>query len=911
MGVNYIIFNHFILIFFFISLYHINAVDRSKFKTCDQSGFCKRLRASKPELSPFKIIRNSINVSSIGVEGSLVNADTEDFYSFLLQFLEDNTIRLRINENKIIRHRYQPLKALISEPYQHPFETIELLDDYLFFKIGSIKVKFIVSPLKLEIYNKDDLVIVANDLGKFVFEHYRPKPETINEENNKNGEWEERFHEHIDAKRFGPMAVGMDFSFPGATNIYGLPSHADSVSLKTTGNTDPYRLYNTDIFEYELNERMALYGAVPVIQAHGLNQTVGLFWLNAAETWVNVQKLSESGFNSNVMEKIVNLVAGGTKLVQNSGMNTHFMSETGILDVFFMCGPSFYDVTRQYSRLTGAAPLPPYFSLGYHQSRWNYNDQDDVKTVAENFDKYDIPLDVIWLDIEYTHDKKYFTWDPLKFNDPESMVHGLAAKGRKLVIIIDPHIKRDFGYFLHNDATHRGFYVKNKDGNDYEGWCWPGSSSYLDFLNPEVNEYYSSRYLLENFKGTSEDVHIWNDMNEPSVFNGPEVTMPKDCIHHGDWEHRDIHNIYGLFYVMATYDGLLKRSGGKKRPFILSRSFFSGTQRYAAIWTGDNMAEWGHLKMSIPMCLSSALGGISFCGADVGGFFGNPDKQLFSRWYQTGVYLPFYRAHSHIDTKRREPWLMGNETMHLIRNAIRERQSLMPLYYTLFYEHMQTGAPVIRPLVMEFPKEKETFDIDDQLLLGKSLLIKPVVEADVTHVDVYFPGANEIWYNKYTYQQVKTNGVKTIKISQNEIPVYIRGGSIIPIRNRIRRSSALTLHDPFTLIVALDINGTASGQLYLDDGESFEYRNGKYLLLHFTFLNNQLMSKIVDDGRFKTKAWIEKIIIIGIPNMFRTGIINSDRGQEELEAKYNTDEYSLTIRKPGVSVAVEWSISLL
>lgn len=193
--------------------------------------------------------------------------------------------------------------------------------------------------------------------------------------------------------------------------------------------------------------------------------------------------------------------------------------------------------------------LMQYFTLGYHQCRWNYNDEDDVRTVVEKFDENDFPLDVMWLDIEYTEGKKYFTWDQIKFKHPIEMQQNLTKTGRKLVTIIDPHIKRESGYFLHEDALANDLYVKNKDGSVYEGWCWPGASSYLDYFNPKVIEYYKGLYALDKFIGSTHDTNIWNDMNEPSVFNGPEITMPKDCMHYGGWEHRHVHNLYGLMYV--------------------------------------------------------------------------------------------------------------------------------------------------------------------------------------------------------------------------------------------------------------------------------------------------------------------------------------------------------------------------
>lgn len=508
------------------------------------------------------------------------------------------------------------------------------------------------------------------------------------------------------------------------------------------------------------------------------------------------------------------------------------------------------------------------FTLGYHQSRWNYNDQEDVATIAEGFDEHDMPMDVMWLDIEYTDGKKYFTWDSRKFPNPLEMVQNLTAKGRKLVVIIDPHIKRDTNYFLHNDATNLGYYVKTRDGKDYEGWCWPGASSYLDFFDPKVREYYATLYSLEKFHGTTNDVYIWNDMNEPSVFNGPEVTMPKDVVHYGSWEHRDVHNIVGLYFTSVTYDALYKRSGGSLRPFILSRSFFAGSQRYVAIWTGDNMAEWSHLRVSYPMCLSVAISGISFCGADVGGFFKNPDSELLVRWYQAGAWLPFFRQHSHIETKRREPWTFNDETTQIVRDALRMRYSYLPLWYTLFKEHESTGDPVTRPLWAHYPSEPATFTIDDQLLIGDSILVRPVFEPSVYEVKVYFPGNGDVvWYDVDTMQPHTQPGLVSIPVTLYKIPVYQRGGSIVPRKMRIRRSTVPMKNDPYTLVVIVGKDGTANGTLYIDDEVSFEYRHGKYLHLQLTFDGHNLTSKFISNNTsYETKSWLERVDIVNLPH---------------------------------------------
>jgi alpha 1,3-glucosidase len=245
--------------------------------------------------------------------------------------------------------------------------------------------------------------------------------------------------------------------------------------------------------------------------------------------------------------------------------------------------------------------------------------------------------------------------------------------------------------------------------------------------------------VSELFLIVSPTLYTWNDMNEPSVFSGPEVTMPKDLLHHDDWEHRDVHNVYGSLLHRSTYEGHLLRSDGTDRPFVLSRAFFAGTQRYGPIWTGDNMAEWEHLRASIPMLLSIGIAGIPFCGADVGGFFGNPSPELLTRWYQLGAYQPFFRAHAHIDTKRREPWLFGDPYTGIIRDAIRARYRILPYLYTLNLEAHVSGWPVMRPMMYEFPGDEHVLRMDDQYMLGDGLLIKPVGYEGLASVDVYLP----------------------------------------------------------------------------------------------------------------------------------------------------------------------------
>lgn len=531
---------------------------------------------------------------------------------------QGNKFHFEIDEKTPLKPRYRVTDALVHDPALEVIKASSTSSDVTVIS-GDNKAVVHFSPLSIDFYQGSTLVTSANSRGLMNFEHLRKKPEPKHPSENEDehadehidppeedpGAWEENFKGHHDSKPNGPTAVAMDFTFHQANILFGIPEHADSFALKSTAGGEPYRLYNLDVFEYELQSTMALYGSVPVIYGHGTEVTSGIFWQNAAETWIDIAGIPTE---QNVVSSIVNFVSGSKKQEPPSA---HFMSESGIVDVFVLLGPSPNDAFRQYTDLTGSGYLPQMFAIGYHQCRWNYMTQQDVIQVATKFDEHDIPMDTMWLDIEYTDTKRYFTWDHINFPNPVEMIKNLTAMGRHLTFIIDPHIKRDGGYFFHNDLTDRGYYIKNKDGKDYEGWCWPGSSSYPDFFNPDIRKFYADQYLLENFKESTVDNGLWNDMNEPSVFNGPEITMLKDNLHYGGWEHRDVHNLYGQMQLMGSFDGLTRRSEGKLRPFILTRAHFSGTQRYAAVWTGDNAADWGHLEASVQMCLSLSVSGIS------------------------------------------------------------------------------------------------------------------------------------------------------------------------------------------------------------------------------------------------------------------------------------------------------------
>jgi len=730
------------------------------------------------------------------------------------------------------------------------------------------------------------------------------------------GLWDEKFSSHHDSKPHGPTGVGSDIQFPHSTHLFGLPEHASGMRLRTTiggeGShyKEPYRLYNLDVFEYELDETMALYGEVPLIIGQGGNGgTVGVFWFNPSETFVDVDA-NETGDST-------------------ATTKTHWISESGVLDIFLLPGPDPKAMYRQYARLTGRMPLPPMFALGYHQCRWNYRDEEDVYAVHGKFEELDYPYDVLWLDIEHTDDKRYFTWDKGLFPNPIGMQETLKSQGRNMVTIVDPHIKRDNNYYIHKKATNLGLYIKDKDGSkDYDGWCWPGSSSYLDFTSERVRSWWADQFAYHRYLGSTPSLYTWNDMNEPSVFNGPEVSMQKDLQNLDGVEHREWHNLYGILFQRATAEGLVRRNEGENvRPFVLSRSFFAGSQKYGAIWTGDNESSWPHLKIATPMLLSLNSAALSFVGADVGGFFGNPDAELMTRWMQAGAYTPFFRGHAHHDSKRREPWIFGHEWMIRMRRAAIARYALLPYWYTLFREAGVTGMPVMRAMWMQYPKVESLYGLDDQYLVGSDLLVKPITDAGATRTHIIFP-TTDTWYDVDTMTKVPlppanngddSNATEFQRdITIDTIPVYQRGGSVISRKLRLRRSTETMVRDPYTLYVALDSELRASGELYMDDERSFDHENEKkhYGLAQFSVdwkggsgIRNEVSTEsdwAKDDGLQRDRM-VERIVVMGVEEEPKGLTLEST----ELDFDYDSRTNVLVVRKPLVSALGDWEILIV
>lgn len=924
------------LIVLFAVATNVLAVKEYLFKTCDSSGFCNRNKhfaSSIKQLAHDYIPKYSVSPGLSftgddddfilsGVISKLLPTTGEVLLPFKLSLLEGNNLRITIDEARDIllddlksdglltHRRYNETSSWAFTKEKLPYVSrsnidIKHTENSVQLNYGTdldytLELQFY--PIKLTILYKSEVLVIVNDQNFLNLEHFRSKTSSSDlhpEESDFN-----LFHDSFedsskDKIPFGPESIGLDFTLNNFTHLYGVPEHADTFNLKDTTSNEPYRMFNVDIFEYDLDSRMPMYGSIPLLLAVKPEASVGIFWINGADTFVSIEKSDDRS-------------------------SSHWVSENGVLDFMIIIDRTPELVNKNYGLITGYSVLPQMFALGYHQCRWNYNDVRDVLEINELMDTHQIPYDTIWLDIEYAESKKYFTWLPENFPDPNLMLEKLDRTGRNLVVIVDPHIKT--GYNVSDGLVAKKITMNNFENETYYGHCWPGESVWIDTLNKNSQQYWDLLFQWGSYFMGKEatNIHLWNDMNEPSVFNGPETTSPKDNIHAGGWEHRSIHNLYGLSYHEATYDSLLKRqeNSNRQRPFILTRSYFSGSQRTAAMWTGDNMCRWDHLKASIPMILTSNVVGMPFAGADVGGFFGNPSEELLTRWYQTGIWYPFFRAHAHIDSLRREPWMPGDPYTSIIRDAIKLRYSLLSVIYTAFREASLTGAPIIRPLFYDNLENQESYDIEDEFFVGNSgLLVKPVTDEGVSSIDIFIP-STEKYYDftngVYTGNVIQLKEPRYIskEVTLEDTPVFLRGGSIIERKERYRRLSKLMRNDPYTLIIALDDTCGAHGKLYIDDGESFAYENGEYLDIIFSLhggfkLHSQVKSP---DENFQKSitAGIEKIIILS-DRLSKAQEIIIEQNGNEIASNYTLDytKNKLIINRLPLRINSDWSVSFV
>jgi alpha-glucosidase len=506
-----------------------------------------------------------------------------------------------------------------------------------------------------------------------------------------------------------------------------------------------------------------------------------------------------------------------------------FRAEGGELCYYFIYGPALTTVVERYTELTGRTMLPPLWVLGYHQSRWSYYPEARVRKLAADFrEVHHIPCDCIHLDIHYMDGYRCFTWDSERFPDPAGLIADLHRQGFKVIVIIDAGIKADHCYWVCKSGLERDVFCKYPDGETlFTGPVWPGNCYFPDFTAPHVRAWWGELYEALTDVGVD---GVWNDMNEPVVFGPLGTTLP-DCVRHDlegrGGDHVEGHNVYGMQMARATAEGLMMLRPDQ-RPVCISRSGWAGMQRYAMSWTGDNESNWSSMWLTMPMLMNLGLCGLANTGPDIGGFSGCATGELFTRWLQMGVFLPFLRAHTEHDSADQEPWSWGEPYLSVNRRFIELRYRLLPYLYTAFWRCAQTGVPIVRPLLLAFQDDVATHTLDDQFMCGDAFLVAPVIEEGATRRSVYLPAG--AWYDFWTGELLSGPAYVEVEAPLERLPLFVRAGSVVAMGSSMdcvgqRPAEPLALHV---------YPGDGISWLYEDDGESLAYRRGGYRHTRFT-----------------------------------------------------------------------------
>ena len=580
--------------------------------------------------------------------------------------------------------------------------------------------------------------------------------------------------------------------------FYALGERA-SLQLERSGRklenwaTDPVHEHNPSLDP--------LYMAVPVLMGmHPQGPAYGVYFNHTGRSAVDLTVSGQLTFSANSQE----------------------------LDYYLIYGPLPADVVKGFADLLGTMPLPPRWTLGYHQSRWSYSPESELRRIASELRQRALPCDGLHLDIDYMRHYRVFTWNEQRFPNPAATLRDLHRQGFHLVTIVDPGVKVDPSFSVYREGLERKMFVSTAQGEVAQGYCWPDEAVFPDFLRPDV------RFWWGNLQKALVDVGvdgIWNDMNEPAVFSLPfsqgqgEVgTLPQDALQGSKTErttHAEVHNLYGSGMAQASYEGMRRLLNGR-RPFILNRSGFAGIQRWSASWMGDNSSTWEHLEMSLPQLMNMSLCGVPFTGVDIGGFSGHATPELFARWIEAGILYPFCRNHTSTGTRWQEPWEFGPHVEGIARTYLNLRYRLLPYLYSLFYQAAAHGEPVLRPLLYHYPQDPATYHLHDQAMLGANILAAPVVKPGLTARAVYLPEGG--WYDYWTDEYFEGPTHILAQAPLERLPLYIRAGSILPLGPVMQYSTEKPLN-PLTLEI---YPGQGSFSLYEDDGETYEYIGGDF-----------------------------------------------------------------------------------
>lgn len=608
-----------------------------------------------------------------------------------------------------------------------------------------------------------------------------------------------------------------------------------------------YEMWNTDNPNPHVDSFKTLYKSIPFLITLKSNCVYGIFFDNTFCSYWDLGKESSEYY--------------------------YFAADKGNLDYYFFTGDSIKDIIKGYTSLTGTVNRPQLWSLGYQQSRWGYVTESDVRNIAKKFRENRIPCDGIYLDIDYMERYKVFTWNKDTYDDPKKMIEDLAEDGFKIVTIIDPGVKVEEGYNIYDQGVSKDYFVKTPEGEIYVNQVWPGDAVYPDFGREEVRKWWAdnTKFLINyGVRG------IWNDMNEPASFRGE---IPEDIVFSDEERkatHAEMHNVYGHLMSKATYEGLKKYD--KRRPFVITRACYSGSQKYTTAWTGDNHSIWAHLQMAIPQLCNLGLSGMSFVGTDVGGFGSDTTAELLTRWVQVGCFSPLFRNHSNRASRYQEPWQFDEKTMIIYRKYVELRYKLLPYFYDLFVEGEQSGLPVIRPLVLHYEWDEKVRECNDEFLTGENILVAPVVTQGSVKRMVYLPEGN--WVDYWTGSRIEGGQYFIADAPIDVCPMYVKEGSVIPnypLQQYVGEKEITSL--------ILDIYpGEGSYIHYQDDGESFDYKDGVYNQYEFT---------IAKDGTFTARLTHN-----GYEKVYKSLILRVK--DKEKEIAFNGKNVKINLKDEGI-----------
>jgi alpha-glucosidase len=620
-----------------------------------------------------------------------------------------------------------------------------------------------------------------------------------------------------------------------------------------------YVNWNTDAFGYGSGSD-PLYSTLPFYIGVHQNHVYGIFFDNTHKSFFNFGA-SNNRFAS-------------------------FAADSGDMNYYFIHGDTVADIIKHYTFLTGRMDMPPLWSIGYQQCRYSYYPDKEVMGIARHFRDKDIPADVIVLDIHYMDDYKIFSWHKKSFAAPKKLLDQLEEMGFEVVLMCDPGIKVEPGYSAYEDGLKNDVFIKYPDGTNYTGQVWPGWCHFPDFTNPKTRAWWASQFKEYVDLGVQ---GFWNDMNEIATWGN---MLPENV--EFDFEGmrasmRRARNIYGMMMAKSTYEGT-KALMKNRRPFNLTRSAYAGIQRYAAVWTGDNVAYDEHMLLGVRMVSSMGLTGVAFAGYDVGGFVGNADSKLFARWVSIGAFSPFFRGHSMINSRDSEPWSYGEEVEQISRNYIKFRYQIMPYIYSVFYEASQSGMPVQRTLAINYPHDAKIYDgnYHNQYLFGPYFLVAPV-ESNKDFAKVYLPEGD--WYYLYNGKKYTGNTEIILECPVHKLPVFVKAGAIIPMETA--KSHTGEVSDNLRLHIYKDISNTAF-EYYQDDGVTFDYQQGKSakrLIEYRALLNKIIIHKT--EGDYASPLKKLKLVLHGFDKTLKSLYVNN----HEQAVEHNINSYFSGLEK--------------